>query len=79
MKEEKIFIFLTLFLEETDWETDYFAEPHKKFMDGNGELSADSVLSEMFKYPNLIIDVRDNGGGNENYLLHYGNAEAKRW
>lgn len=61
----------------TDWQTDYFAEPHKKFMDGNGELSADSVLSEMFKYPNLIIDVRDNRGGNESYAKKFAAYFAK--
>jgi len=62
---------------QTDWQTDYFAEPHKKFMDGNGELSADSVLSEMFKYPNLIIDVRDNRGGNESYAKKFAAYFAK--
>ncbi len=31
----------------------------------NPQISLDEVLKELFLYPNLIIDVRENGGGNE--------------
>ncbi|WP_298288987.1 S41 family peptidase [uncultured Lutibacter sp.] len=50
-----------------------------KFQDENNtiELSFEDVLKELFKYENLIIDVRDNRGGNENYAKVFASYFAK--
>jgi hypothetical protein len=37
----------------------------------NPEIAAYDVLYELFKFPNLIIDVRENAGGNETYAKEF--------
>lgn len=50
-----------------------------KFQDENNtiELSFEDLLKELFKCENLIIDVRENRGGNENYAKAFASYFAK--
>lgn len=51
-----------------EWSTDFNNLMFKPLSDsGNQEITAENALKELLRYPNLIIDVRENSGGNENY------------
>lgn len=51
-----------------DWSTDFNKLTFKFWGDsGNQEISAEDVLKDLFRFHNLIIDVRENSGGNESY------------
>jgi hypothetical protein len=55
-----------------DWNTDFNKLTHKPWGNSrNPEVTAVDALKELFKYPNLIIDVRENSGGNESYAKEF--------
>jgi hypothetical protein len=55
-----------------DWNTDINKLTLKSWGDSrNPEIPAEDVLKDLFKYPNLIIDVRENSGGNESYAKEF--------
>jgi hypothetical protein len=55
-----------------DWNTDFDNLYLKDFGNSkNPEISALSVLKELLVYPNLVIDVRENQGGNESFAKKF--------
>lgn len=55
-----------------DWTTDFFALSLKSFANSkNPEIPAMDVIKELLKYPNLVIDVRENKGGNERFAKKF--------
>lgn len=49
-----------------DWKTDFSKLTHKSWGDSrNPEIPAEEVLKDLLRYQNIIIDVRENSGGNE--------------
>lgn len=61
-----------------DWNTDFNKLALKPWGDSrNPEITAEDVLKELFKYPNLIIDVRENSGGNESYAKEFASYFVK--
>lgn len=44
---------------------------------GDTEITAEDALKELFRYPNLIIDVRENSGGNESYAKEFASYFVK--
>lgn len=61
-----------------DWNTDFNKLSHKPWGNSkNPEIAAEEVLKDLFKYPNLIIDVRENSGGNESYAKEFASYFVK--
>lgn len=61
-----------------DWNTDFNKLTHKPWGNSNNpEISAEEVLKDLCKYPNLIIDVRENSGGNERYAKEFASYFVK--
>ena len=55
-----------------DWNTDFNKLMLKPWGDSkNPEITAEDALKDLFRYPNLIIDVRENSGGNESYAKEF--------
>jgi len=55
-----------------DWSTDFFNQSLKSFGNSSNQLiQSVDALKELLKYPNLIIDVRENKGGNENFAKKF--------
>jgi C-terminal processing protease CtpA/Prc len=49
-----------------DWNTDFDSLSLRNWGNSkNPEISAYDILNELFEFPNLVIDVRENAGGNE--------------
>lgn len=60
------------------WNTDFNKLVLKPWGNSkNPEITAEDALKELFKYPNLIIDVRENSGGNESYAKAFASYFAK--
>ena len=60
------------YLSIRDWANDFFNLPMKSFGNSkNPEIPAMEVIKELLKYPNLIIDVRENKGGNDRYARKF--------
>lgn len=61
-----------------DWNTDFNKLALKPWGDSrNPEITAEDALEELFRYPNLIIDVRENSGGNESYAKEFASYFVK--
>lgn len=61
-----------------DWDTDFNKLALKLWGNAkNPEIKAEDVLKELFRYPNLIIDVRENSGGNESYAKQFASYFVK--
>lgn len=61
-----------------DWETDFNKVTLKLWGNSkNPEIKAADVLKELFRYPDLIIDVRENSGGNESYAKQFASCFVK--
>lgn len=61
-----------------DWNTDFNKLTLKSWDNSkNPEIPAGEVLKDLFKYPNLIIDVRENSGGNESYAKKFASYFVK--
>jgi C-terminal processing protease CtpA/Prc len=61
-----------------EWNTDLNKLSLKPWGDSrNPEVPAEEVLKALFKYPNLIIDVRENSGGNESYAKQFASYFVK--
>lgn len=61
-----------------DWNTDFNKLTFKSWGDsGNQEISAEDVLKDLFKFHNLIVDVRENSGGNESYAKEFASYFVK--
>lgn len=66
------------YLSLRDWKTAFNKLSLKPWGDSrNGEIPAEEVLKDLFRYPNLIIDVRENTGGNESYAKEFVSYFAK--
>jgi hypothetical protein len=60
------------------WNADFNLLTLKLWGDSkNPEIKAEEVLKELFRYPNLIIDVRGNSGGNESYAKAFASYFVK--
>jgi hypothetical protein len=60
-----------------DWNTDLSSLKLKAWGDSqNTEYPAMDVLKDLLKYPELIIDVRENGGGKEDLALNFASLFA---
>jgi hypothetical protein len=60
------------YLSIRDWETDFFTLPLKSFGNSkNPPIPAIDAVKELLKYPNLVIDVRENKGGNDRYARKF--------
>jgi len=61
-----------------DWNTDFNKLALKPWGDSrNPEITAIDALKELFRYPNLIIDVRENSGGNESFAKDFASYFVK--
>lgn len=61
-----------------DWNTDFNKLALKPWGDSrNPEITAEDALKELFRYPNLIIDVRENSGGNESFAKEFASYFVK--
>lgn len=61
-----------------DWNTDFNKLTLKPWGDSkNPEITAEDILKQLFSYPNLIIDVRENSGGNESYAKAFASYFVK--
>jgi len=55
-----------------DWNTDFYNISLQNWSNSqNPYIPILDVLNELLKYPNLIIDVRQNSGGNENFAKEF--------
>lgn len=61
-----------------DWNTDFNKLTLKSWDNPkNPEIPAEEVLKDLFKYPTLMIDVRENSGGNESYAKEFASYFVK--
>jgi hypothetical protein len=61
-----------------DWNTAFNKLSLKPWGDSrNPEITAEDALKELFRYSNLIIDVRENSGGNESYAEEFASYFVK--
>lgn len=61
-----------------DWSTDFNKLTLKSWGDSrNPEIPAEDVLNDLFKFKNLIIDVRENSGGNESFAKGFASYFVK--
>jgi hypothetical protein len=55
-----------------DWNTAFDKLVFKPWDDSiNSGITAEEALKELFRYPHLIIDVRENSGGNESFAKEF--------
>lgn len=60
------------------WNTDFNKLTLKPWGDAKSpEITAEDALNKLFSFPNLIIDVRENSGGNENYAKEFASCFVK--
>lgn len=66
------------YLSITGWNNDFFKLEQKRW--GNSKtppVAVNELLQELFQYPNLIIDVRENSGGNEAFAKAFASCFMK--
>ncbi|MFA9388716.1 MAG: S41 family peptidase [Prolixibacteraceae bacterium] len=62
----------TAYLSIRSWSSNFFEIPQKKWGNtANNVISSQELLKTLFKYPNLIIDVRENSGGDEQFAMEF--------
>lgn len=61
-----------------DWKADFNTLTHKPLENAQHTgIPAGEVLKDLFRYPNLIIDVRENSGGDERYAKVFASCFVK--
>jgi carboxyl-terminal processing protease len=61
-----------------NWNTNFNELTLKSWGDSrNPEIPAEDILKDLFAYKNMIIDVRENTGGNENYAKEFASYFVK--